>query len=160
MRSGNTLRGSRRHSFACERHRRHLIDDGMIPVVGADVGGFFITTNPDASRCRTSRSAVILPIASSRHGPACGRCSAAQRTEIRRSLQRWQGGGWLGPPRSLAWHDRPLAAHEPVRERTIADMARRLTPEVGEASGDRALAAFAGWVPVRTTCRVGRCSQE
>jgi hypothetical protein len=40
-------------------------EEGMCVVVGASLGGLFITTNPDASRCFTSRSAVIRPIASS-----------------------------------------------------------------------------------------------
>jgi hypothetical protein len=37
----------------------------MRVVVGASLGGFFITTNPDASRCFTGPWAVICPIASS-----------------------------------------------------------------------------------------------
>ena len=42
---------------------RYPIDEGIPAVVGADPGGAFIITNPDISRCRTSRSAVIRLIA-------------------------------------------------------------------------------------------------
>ena len=38
---------------------------GLVPVVCAAAGGRFISTNPDRSRCLTSRSAVIRAIASS-----------------------------------------------------------------------------------------------
>jgi hypothetical protein len=67
------------------------------PALGCAAGGFFISTNPDASRCRGRRAAVTLPI------NVIGMVDALPSLELEpegerlhESPRRWRGGGAWG----------------------------------------------------------------